>query len=181
MKSFVAFVALISSTALAAPSTMRYAKRQTSTDPSTSAVENAINAWNIDVDAVNLFLNNALSQPSSQLVQLAQSTLQRAQDEPNQLSVLASISDFSNDGQYQGAVLNLKEVFGNVPASLQNIIDNPDVDNVQTQLQQINNVRCCNVLPDLGILWQDAADDYGISNVVNTVPARPDACATTAC
>lgn len=182
MKAFVAasLIALLSSTALGAPSTVHYGKRQS--DPSVDAVENAINAWNFDVDTVNNFLNNAPSQSPSELQQAAEVALSAAQNEPTQLGVLASISDFSDDQQYQGAVLNLQEVFGNVPSSLQNIINDPgNAESVSTQLLQINNVRCCNVLPDLDILWQDAADDYGISNIVNTAVPRPNACATTDC
>lgn len=182
MKAFAAasLLALLSSTTLGAPPTVRYAKRQS--DPSTAAVENAINAWNSDVDTVNNFLNNALSHSPSGLQHAAGVALAAAQNEPTQLSVLASIGDFSGDAQYQGAVTNLQEIFGNVPSSLQNIINNPsNAGNVNTQLLQINNVRCCNVLPDLDILWQDAADDFGISNLVNTVVPRPNACATTVC
>lgn len=180
MKSFIAvsLFALLSSTVLTAPTT----KRQSSGDPSTEAVEDAINTWNVDVDGVNNFLNNAPSLTCTALQQAAQTALELASNEPTQLNVLASITDFSDDQQYEGAVLNLQEVFGNVPTSLQNIVNNPnDAQSVATQLQQINGVRCCNVLPDLDILWQDAADDYGISNLVNTVVPRPNACATTAC
>lgn len=184
MKALAAasLLALFSSTALAAPSTKLHAKRQAAGEPSTGAVENAINVWRSDVVGVNIFLNNAPNQNPSELLQAAKVALQHAQNEPTQLNVLASISDFSNDQQYQGAVTNLQEVFGNVPSSIQNIIDNPgDAEVVKTQLLQINNVRCCNVLPDLDILWQDAADDYGISNVVNTAVPRPNACATSDC
>lgn len=179
MKSYIAvsIFALLSSTGFTAPTT----KRQTG-DPSTQAVEDAINTWNVDVDGVNDFLNNAPSLTGEALQQAAQIALELASNEPTQLGVLASITDFSNDQQYEGAVLNLQEIFGNVPSSLQNIVNNPnDAQSVATQLQQINGARCCNVLPDLDILWQDAADDYGISNIVNTAVPRPNACATTFC
>ena len=184
MKVFTAasLVALLSSTALGAPPPPSWNTAKRQSDPSVAAVENAINSWNFDVDTVNNFLNHAPGQSGSQLQHAARVALAAAQNEPTQLGVLASISDFSNDQQYQGAVLNLQEVFGNVPSSLQNIIDDPsDAGRVSTQLLQINNVRCCNVLPDLDILWQDAADDYGISNIVNTAVPRPNACATTDC
>jgi hypothetical protein len=52
-----------------------------------------------------------------------------------------------------------------------------DLDTINANIANINQIRCCNVLPDLDILWLAAADSEGVSNLVNTV-ASENACAT---
>ena len=180
MKSFVsATIFALVGCSMAAPATL---KRQSSScvEPTQDQVLQAIQKWNNDVTNVNAFLNEAPSQNPTDLLNAAQEALINAHDEPVELGILACISGLADNAE--GAITNLQEVFGNVPSSLQNIINNPgDAQNVAVQLQDINNTRCCNVLPDLDILWQAAADDEGISDQVNTVVPRPNACATVAC
>ena len=47
---------------------------------------------------------------------------------------------------------------------------------VKNAVQDINNVRCCNVLPDVDLLWLDSADLEGISNRVPITAQRENAC-----
>lgn len=82
-------IALAASTTLAAPSQV---KRQTApcmlntvNNPSTNQVASSINQWNADVDAVNTFLNTALTLSVSSLGAAAQNAFNFAQDEPCQL------------------------------------------------------------------------------------------------
>jgi len=186
MKAVIAtaLFALLGSS-VAAPSGLRFAKRQgvaSSGDPSTEAVETAINNWNNDVGNVNAFLNEAPSQNPEDLLNAAEEALINANDEPVELGVLASISDFSGDADYVNAVDDLQNIFGQVPLNLQDIINNPGDSAAVTQaLNNINAFRCCNVLPDLDVLWLDAAEDYGLVGTVNTVVPRPNACASIIC
>jgi hypothetical protein len=159
---------------LAAPSTMRYAKRQTQ-----DQVVAAIDSWNSDVAMVNAFLNTPPTTGAS-YGNFASFTLGFAQDEPNELSILSMITGLSTDAT--NAIQNLMEVFGGVLTNLQDIINNQnDLDVINTDISNINHIRCCNVLPDLDILWTAAADDEGVSNLVNLVVPRPNACATIVC
>ena len=48
-------------------------------------------------------------------------------------------------------------------------------------VEDINNFRCCNVLGDASILWQDSAEDNGIGNEVNVVAPFPNACSAITC
>ncbi|KAF2115632.1 hypothetical protein BDV96DRAFT_574219 [Lophiotrema nucula] len=157
------------STALGAP-----AKRAT---PSADQVSDAIQSWFNDVTNVNNFLNTAPTLSADNEKTAAEAALVAGNDEPNELMILAGLGPaLGTDGQQ--AVTLLMETFINVPMSLQNIIANPQDGSsqfVQTQLQQINNARCCNVLPALDKLWPAAAAAVGIANPEPTVP-RPDAC-----
>jgi hypothetical protein len=170
MKASTIIISLsaLASGALAGP-TMRYGKRQGG--PSQQDTINAINSWNNDVNNVNTFLNNAPGQSAGDVELAAQEALLNANDEPVQLGILASIPGLSDDATQ--AVTLLKETFGNVPTSLQNIIDGGDKDN---NLNTINHTRCCNVLPALDVLWTAAATDEGVANQVNLVVPRPTAC-----
>ncbi|KAJ9144206.1 hypothetical protein NKR23_g6158 [Pleurostoma richardsiae] len=186
MKFLVTATALLS-TALAGPvSSLRFAKRQScdpTNDPSIDSVSGAITNWLHDVQTVNSFLDNVPPVGSTALQQAAQNTLQSANDEPNELSILASICELNpGDPPYAQAVLLLQEVFGNVPTNLQKIIDNfGDAGTVATSLQVINNVRCCNVLPALDVIWLTAAEDYGLVGSVTTDVPRPNSCSTVQC
>lgn len=74
---------------------------------------------------------------------------------------------------------NVQAVFGpQVIDNLQSIIDGGDV---TTAVNAINQVRCCNVLPDLDVLWLQAAEDYGLIGQVNTVVPRENACSSITC
>ena len=177
MKSFYAtgLLALI-----AATTAIPFPAKLVTRDPTQDQVQTAITSWRNDVVNVNSFLDSATSLSPTDLKSAAQTCLSFANDEPNELDILSNISGLADDAN--SAIKLLFEVFGNVPGSLQNIINNPsDPGNVQVQLQQINGVRCCNVLPALDIIWQACADDEGISNLVNTSVPRPNSCSQVAC
>jgi len=177
MKSFYAssLLALI-----AAATAIPFPAKLVAREPTQDQVQTAIESWRNDVVNVNSFLDSATSLSSADLQSAAHIALGFANDEPVELGILSDISGLADDAL--NAILLLKETFGNVPTSLQNIINDPsDSDDVNTQLQQINNTRCCNVLPALDILWQACADDEGISNLVDTSVPRPNSCSQVVC
>ena len=193
MKSFTT-AAMLGLAAMAAASPLsRAAKRQTGcivqtvTNPSQTDVENSINQWNDDVVTVNNFLNNAgtlIGGNSSALVAAAQVALTSATDEPCQLMTLASQPDFADGpAAFTCAVQDLMNVFQtHVLDNLNTIIADPsDTSSVQAAVQDINNFRCCNVLGDASILWQDSAEDNGIADVVNVVAPFENACSSIGC
>jgi hypothetical protein len=162
---------------LAAPSNMRLAKRQTG--PPQDQVVAAINSWNSDVAMVNNFLNTP---PTTGIdyANFASFTLGFAIDEPNELMILASIPALSTDAT--NAIQDLRAVFGRVLTNLQDIINNQnDLAIIKQDIYNINEVRCCNVLPDLDVLWTAAADAEGVSNLVNLVVPSENACAAINC
>jgi hypothetical protein len=170
--SVLAFTSLLGAT-FSSPTSLYNRKRQA---PSADMVVTAINKWNNDVGNVNSFLNLAPSQTAGDLQNAAEEALINANDEPTELNVLAGLGDaLGSDGQ--AAVLLLQETFGNVPSSLQAIIDDPgNADLVKVKLQQINSARCCNVLPALDKLWPASANAVGVADQVNLVVPRPNAC-----
>ena len=100
---------------------------------------------------VNSFLDSATSLSPTDLQSAAQTALGFANEEPVELMVLSGIAGLPDNAV--SAIQLLGEVFRNVPTSLQNIINDPsDPSDVNTQLQQINGVRCCDVLPALDTL-----------------------------
>jgi hypothetical protein len=113
-------------------------------------VFNSINTWIGDVNTVNEFVDNPSLDPSVALAS--------AQNEPNQLQILSS---FSLDANGQNAATLLREVFGNVVTALEDIVNNPGGPGVQVDLQEINNVRCLDVLPAVTTLWASAASAVG--------------------
>lgn len=133
-------------------------------DPTADQVLASINAWIMNVDDVNTFLNEAASllaaNDGSLLIQ-AQMALDNASDEPIQLTILGDLSNLSSDGQ--GAVAALDAIFpSGVIANLKAIIMNPtEPDTVNTAVAGINDARCNVVLPNLDILWPAAADASG--------------------
>jgi len=179
MKSFYAtsLLALI-----AATTAIPFPAKLVAREPTQDQVQTAIESWRNDVVNVNSFLDSptsVLSDPTA-LQSAAQTALNFANDEPVELGVLSGISGLPDNAL--GAIQLLQETFGNVPTSLQNIINDPsNPDDVNTQLEQINNTRCCNVLPALDILWQACADDEGISNLVDTSVPRPNSCSGVVC
>lgn len=190
MKSLAAasLLALIGASA-AAPSTLRFARRnlpdgtQCGADPGGVGVANAINQWNTDVETVNSFLEQAPSLDSTSLLIQIENVIGFAQDEPNQLAVLACESDVTPGTAAQAAVDDLGANFENlVLVPLGNIIQSPaDSSNVATQLQTINQFRCCSVLPDLDTLWSSTAEDEGVANQVPLSAPRPSTCAAITC
>lgn len=194
MHSFTqALVLGMAAAATAYPRSGRIMKRDTCIldtviDPATSTeVAASINQWFSDVTTVNSFLNDVASGAQglgTSIQQRASSVFVSAADEPCQLKTLSSISDLQGvTDAFTCAVSDLEDVFElHVLDNLQNIINNPNSTSVVTAaVQDINNFRCCNVLPDASILWLDAADDSGISNQVPTCAPREDACSSITC
>jgi hypothetical protein len=174
--------------------------------PSPDDVSAAINDWDSDVKAVNNFLDNAQA-ASSDLASLAlsaQNILDNfASDEGSQLNTLnnwfvntdqpdnglapvafnCAFSDLANGQTYNGEVFSFgDQVIDPFKALVQDANLN-NLDDVQIDLQQINSFRCCNVLPDLDILWRDAAQSAGLkeSSQITTgdvpfSPSRPITC-----
>lgn len=159
---------------------------QTVTNPNTTQVQARILQWNNDVDNVNNSLNQATALISANnpgnLMAAAEAALHTAQDEPCQLMTLNSIPGVGTQA-FQCAVSDLMGIFtSQVLDNLMTIINDPsNTNSVQSAVNDINNARCCNDLPDAGIIWQDAADNDGISHQVNTDPQRENACSTITC
>lgn len=190
MKSFVAasLVALIGVSA-AAPSTLRFARRdlpdgtKCAADPGAVAVANAINQWNTDVETVNSFLEQAPGLDETSLLIQIENVIGFAQDEPNQLAILACNEVVTPGTAAQAAVDDLGLNFENlVLVPLGNIIQSPaDASNVALQLQIINQFRCCSVLPDLDALWSATAEDEGDATIAPISAPRPSTCAAITC
>lgn len=95
----------------------------------------------------------------------------------NNIVTLAGICGVTTE--YTNAVDDLMNVFGQVLDNLQNIIDG-SVD-LDTAVANINQVRCCNVLKDLDVLWLEAAESEGIVGQVQTTVPREMACSSVSC
>ena len=190
MKTFTSSTAVLALTTIASASPI-YRKRQTSCivptvmNPNQAQVEASINSWNNDVNVVNNFLNTVGGiNGTDALVSATMGALTNAQDEPCQLMTLASQPDFSDGpAAFTCAVQDLMNVFEvHVLDNLMNIIANPgDAAAVQSAVDDINQFRCCNVLPDASILWLDSADDNGISDQVSISAGRENACSAITC
>jgi len=184
-----AMVLAITGQSLAAPSTLRYIKRVAipgttcSGDPGQQGVIDAINKWNSDVVTVNNFLEAAPTLSPPALLFQIETALTSAQDEPVELAVLACESDVTDGTAAQNAVNDLAAGFeNNVLTPLGNIIANAgDATAVASNLQTINQFRCCNVLPDLDVLWSFTAEDEGVANQVPLSAPRPSTCAAITC
>ena len=114
------------------------------------------------------------------LVTMAQSTLNSAQDEPTELNVLACVSDVTAGTLAQAAANDLFANFGGlVITQLNDIISSPTT--AQVFLSTINNFRCCQVLPDLDNLWSFTAEVNGVANQVPISAPRPTACMSVTC
>ena len=159
---------------------------QTVTNPNATQVQASILQWNNDVDNVNNFFNQATALISANnpgnLMAAAEAALVSAQDEPCQLMTLNSIPGAGTEA-FQCAVSDPMDIFtSQVLDNLMTIINDPsNTISVQSAVLDVNNARCCSVLPDARIIWQDAADNDGISSQVNTYPQRENACSTITC
>ncbi|KAH8896528.1 hypothetical protein GQ53DRAFT_819613 [Thozetella sp. PMI_491] len=197
MKTFTIIMAslpaLVASVA-ASPTSLRYAKRQirapgvgpvcmSTTAPSAQDVENSLNTWLTEVNNVNTFLNGVHNDLSNVnlLEGLARGALDNASDEPNQLGVLACISGLIDDAE--NAIASAAAGFGdNVLMPLMDVTTNgADTQQVLADVAQINQFRCCTLLPGLDILWLAAAEDEGLVGQVTTSAPRPNACAAINC
>lgn len=195
MKSTLASASLLtlvaSSSTTAAPSSLRYAKRQiggfgvgqvctSNVQPSATDVLNALIAWNSDVVNVNDVLNNAATD-GAELGGLAQGALDNAMDEPTQLGVLACIPALADAAE--DAINSAAAGFQiNVLDPLMDVVVNAaNLGQVDADLGVINQFRCCTLLPDLDVLWLAAGEDEGLVGQVNLSPPRPNACTAITC
>jgi len=62
------------------------------------------------------------------------------------------------------------QVIGNLQGLVDGTID------LQTAVNAINNVRCCNVLPDVQVLFSEAASTFGLNGMVMTTVPLEMAC-----
>ncbi|KAL1589993.1 hypothetical protein WHR41_01408 [Cladosporium halotolerans] len=177
--------------------------------PTAQDVENAINEWNLDVNTVNSFLERAPGELDD-LPTLASDAHNVASnfaaEEPNQLGTLVNwfTSDSNNPdsapdafhcaandlavGQTIGSTtFNFKSLVLDVFADIVEDANAGNRDAVSNLLDVVNSYRCCNVLPDLDILWRDSAisADLLIQNPVTggvpITPARPSTCSAFDC
>jgi hypothetical protein len=157
------------------------ARQGTSTcEPSSSLVLTALQNWNNDVNTVNYFVDSASGLSGNALQSAATTALFAASNEPIDLSILNCIAIVASNEASQ--IMDLMTVFGRVITGLQTIITDPNnADSVNSALESINLTRCCNVLPDLSVLWPDAANQEGISDQVNTAVPIPAVCSTITC
>jgi hypothetical protein len=186
MKSFIASasvvaVLLVSST-LALPAAT---KRQS--DAVSSVISN-IDAWQTDIANVNNFLDQAaaglLSPGSVDFATAASNVIGdqnggppgTASDEPTRLMALTALLA-SADGNALAASQDLAAQFGGVLTNLQSIVDSGnDIGTVQTAVNNINNLRCFTVLPDISELWFGVVTDNPGAPLPPPVTTGPAVC-----
>ena len=179
--------------------------------PTSDDVKTALEEWEIDVNKVNTFLDSASANLNNlaQLSSDASDALNNfAMEEPKQLQTL--INWFANDpnnggdaapdafncatndlaaGQTIGnVVFNFKSLVTDVFRDVVEDADAGNSDAVANLLSIVNSYRCCNVLPDLDIIWLDSASSAhlqvaieGVTSGVATKAARPAACSAFDC
>lgn len=165
----------------------------TVTSPISDAqVQASILQWNNDVNNVNNFLNDVAAGTigafaAEELSLATMDALTAASDEPCQLMTLDNFgmqAGLETSGSaYSCAVDDLNTVFKlHVLDNLQSIINDPgNATLVTSAVQDVNNFRCCNVLPDASILWLAAADSAGVSGSVTTQAPVENACSSITC
>ncbi|KAK5165823.1 uncharacterized protein LTR77_008746 [Saxophila tyrrhenica] len=160
---------------------------QTVMNPNSNQAKASIQQWNNDVKNVNAFLNAVpnLINDEDALLSEARMALTNAMDEPCQLMTLASQSAFIQAPvpAFDCAVEDLMDVFEvHVLQNLMAVIADPgNAEVAQASVDDINAFRCCNVLPDVDILFINSAESEGIANQVPLSVGREDACADIQC
>jgi hypothetical protein len=194
--STAATVFALVASSLASASNMNYIRTRDQAE--NTKVQTSIEAWNTDVIAVNNFLNTVSEKLDDlpALATYADSVSQNAQDEPTQLGVLTSFvnSGFPTEafkcatgdlavGETVGSTtFNFKALVIDVFADIVTDANAGNRDGVTNSVDVVNSYRCCNVLPDLDIIWRDAAQSAGFTEVdVPFTPPRPDACGAIDC
>jgi hypothetical protein len=201
-----ASVSMLIASALALKHSHPIAKRndvQPVAVPTADDVKTALKEWELDVNTVNAFLDGA-SANLNDLAQLASDAENAAsnfaQEEPNQLMTLinwfnndpnnpdgagpeafnCATNDLASGTTIDNVVLNFQS---QVLDAFQSIVDDANAgnsDGVADGLKTVNNYRCCNVLPDLDIIWLDSADSAKLrdfsSDTVAVTAARPQTC-----
>jgi hypothetical protein len=211
MKTFTtASILALVATSIGSPAERRQSKRGLAPVdvPTSTDVQNAILDWNTDVEIVNGFLDSAMGllDDLPSLTTAAQSAANFAADEPNQLKTLknwfngdsnnphaapdafiCATNDLDPGVQQVSGLFSFQTLVLDV---FQNIITDAQqrsAQEVQNQLDVVNTYRCCNVLPDLDIIWGDSASSANLVTQtpsiqgVSTSPARPNTCIPIMC
>ena len=112
-------------------------------------VATAIVQWANDINTVNDFLQGGGTD--------AQTALNAAQDEPNQLDILSNVNGLSLAGLF--AADRLAANFPSIPNNLENLIGGAD--DLTSVVTAITYNRCCTVLPAIATLFQESANAVG--------------------
>jgi len=126
-------------------------------------VVTAITGWDFSVNIVNAFLNSATSLPVDQtLTDVENTALDFANLEPGFLGTLKATPGLSAAGLAAAATLGdpTTGVFPQVPANLKTLLDGSGT-TVQFAVDQINAVRCSQILTAISTLWVEAAAAAG--------------------
>ncbi|KAM0722368.1 hypothetical protein Q7P37_001809 [Cladosporium fusiforme] len=209
----VAFTFALAATTLAHSGPNRVSKRNDVAavqTPTSADVQTAILEWNTDVVNVNAFLDNAPNDLDDLATLGANAhavASNFAAEEPNQLMTLAnwfSGNDPNNNKEATAAFncavndLAVGTTIGSTTFSFQalvldvfsDIVEDANAGNrdaVENLLNVVNSYRCCNVLPDLDILWKDSAESAEIeiqTTLTQGVPItaeRPGTCSAFDC
>ncbi|KUJ07641.1 uncharacterized protein LY89DRAFT_360457 [Mollisia scopiformis] len=133
-------------------------------------VVTAVSSWDTSVNMVNMFLNDAETSSGETLIDLENMALAFANLEPGFLSTLVGTPNISPDGV--SAANTLMQVFSAVPGNLTLLINGDQ--SVSSTVDNINNVRCAQILGNIGELWQQAAAAAGAD--VPGTPLGPNFC-----
>ncbi|KAK3054199.1 hypothetical protein LTR09_004977 [Extremus antarcticus] len=151
-------------------------------NPQTQDAQASITQWTQDVNTVNSFLNtvSGIIGDSATLGSAAQTALNSATDEPCQLMTLSSAPDLMDVPAFTCAVQDLMEVFDtHVLMPLTKILVNPsETTTAQAAVDEINFFRCCNVLPDVDVLFVNTIADQVLTGLASSV-GREGACTGT--
>ncbi|KAK1759072.1 hypothetical protein QBC47DRAFT_457417 [Echria macrotheca] len=191
MKSFAAAVFLLSSITgtIAAPSGAKVTRQNSC--PSAGDITDNINGWQNDINSVNGFLNSVASLTSVvDISNGAVNALSSAEDEPNRLMFFAQLCSCGSsacNSDFSAAVSALQSQFGGVLSNLidaandVNTIASPNPASVVApQINNINQLRCCVVLPSAQTIFTNAAASVaGVS--ASTSVARENACSSITC
>ncbi|OCK85367.1 hypothetical protein K432DRAFT_343306 [Lepidopterella palustris CBS 459.81] len=121
------------------------------------SVVETINGWDESVNTVNDFLNRAPLLAGQDLVNLENIALQLALNEPGFLGILKSTPGISPQGL--AAATTLGQVFPAVPQNLQGLVQGTVT--LTDAINNINTIRCPSILPNISLLWVEAARAAG--------------------
>ncbi|GAB7333571.1 hypothetical protein MBLNU13_g05144t1 [Cladosporium sp. NU13] len=152
--------------------------------PTSDDVKTALEERETDVNKVNTFLDGASANLNNlaQLSSDASDALKNfAMEEPKQLQTL-----------HQLTIGNVVFIFGSLVLNIfKDVVEDDNAGNsdaVANLLSIVNSYCCCNVLPDLGIIWLDSVNSAhlqveieGVTSGVATKAARPATCSTFDC
>lgn len=132
--------------------------------PSVQQVSDAILRSQSAVHALDNFYESGLDIDGSSPSQKAQDSLPQITDQLNQLEVLRCIAGLGDDQMIED-IISLTE---SMQRHLQDMVqaEQGDFEVVLSEFASARSIWCCSaILPDLSKVWQDSADDNGISGV----------------